>query len=161
MKVQLEALPSHKQKRIVHLQRWMESLSEDEKAAAQAERKAARARAQARKHTRQEKLQTFNAMVLSGATLDEISAALRMTPAGVRMLADTWGFTVSQRPGHRRAPQFWLSQATATALRRLAEDRGKTIPETLETLVAYLGEDDAHVARRLFHVKPRTTKVEG
>lgn len=107
-----------------------------------------------RKKASAQRLRKICTMLFNGAKAHEIAQATKMTLRGLNMLCERIGVPMNYRATGRRIFAY-LSDDNFEQLEHVSKDRGTTNEQTLEDLFAISFADEAHVARRMLHVKQR------
>lgn len=161
MTMRLEDLPSWQRKRAIALSNWHDGLLENEKVEAKQARDAARAKSKARQHGRAGLAERIiTGIFIEGKTVEEVATDLGWTPRNLRLRAAAYGIPLASRAGHRRAPSFWLTEETFSALSGVAADASASLPETIEKLCRFHGEHEGLTARRALRLPAKAPVPE-
>jgi hypothetical protein len=133
----------------------------DERAAAEAWIRERKAQAAARRQEQRVKMRRIVDLALSGATIAEIAPAVGMSPRTIRRIGARLGLRLGRETTGRRLIVAPIAPEQAGVLERLAAAYGDTKERTLFTLLRYLLDDEAHIARRLLHLQQSDMKQAG
>ena len=103
---------------------------------------------------------TIIRMYLMGASLEDIAGVLNREPREVERIVEARGLGISFKADARRPAPF-ISDEDFMALRRMSVDHERTVLQTLEELLNYCLEHDAHRARAIVRVKRKAPLADG
>jgi hypothetical protein len=136
------------------------ALSPEDLAEAKAAMTAARKRAEQRKKNTMALAKQIFAMHNDGRTVHEIAAAVERSEDAVIKFGRARGIAIPySEKVVRRAVRITVEREIA--LRRMADDCGKTPAEALEDLIAFALDTDAAIARRTLRIVRKTESLNG